>query len=176
LLSILMLGVMAAGAPLVAQTAGPGPRSVSVMGGTFAGAFAASDNTPMIQTRYRIGVTPLSAAEFDFGVARMDDGGCLVAVSDGTFDDCGTGSRVFYTAGITQGLYVPVGPLRPYALAGVGAVIASEYGIGGFGLVGGGLAVRVLERLAARAEVGRRFNGDGGATHFMAGFELEVSR
>lgn len=173
---LLAIGAIASAWPVSAQEAGPGPRSVSLMGGTFGGAFDPTANTPMLGTRYRIGVTRLSAAEFELGIGRIEQSECLIANSNGTFEACGDERKTLVTAGLTHGLYVPVGPLRPYALAGVGAGLATGYGVTAFALVGGGMAVRVVERISVRAEAGRRFNGDGGATHFMAGFELDVTR
>jgi opacity protein-like surface antigen len=172
---LLTLGAIASALPATAQQSAPGPRAVSLLAGTFQGAFDSTENTPMIGTRYRVGVTRLSAAELELGIGRSEDSGCLIAISDGSFDACSGDRTTLFTAGLTHGLYVPVGPLRPYALAGVGTVLASEYGIAGFAVIGGGLTLRVIQRLSARAEIGRRFNGNGGATQFMAGFEFDVT-
>ena len=78
----------------------------------------------MIGTRYRIGVTRRSAAEFELGIGRLEASGCLIAISDGSHDACGDDRTTLFSA---------------------------------------------------RAEIGRRFNGDGGATHFMAGFEFDMT-
>lgn len=173
--AVLILVLSSIAAPAIAQSAGPGRRSLSVLGGTFDSAFDPSANTAMVATRYRIGVSGLSATEFELGVGRARENGCLIAYSNDTSGGCSSDDQLLLLGGLTHGLYVPAGRLRPYAQIGVGAAVLTGYGMAGFATAGGGLAARLIGTLSGRAEVGRRFNPSGGTTYFLAGLELDVT-
>jgi hypothetical protein len=81
-----------------------------------------------------------------------------------------------FVGGLSWVVSVPAGALRPYAQAGIGGVLSSDFAAGAFGVAGAGMAVRAIGGFSARAEVGRRFNGSGGGTHVLVGIELDVTR
>jgi hypothetical protein len=81
-----------------------------------------------------------------------------------------------FVGGLSWVVSVPAGALRPYAQAGIGGVLSSDFAAGAFAVAGAGMAVRVIGGFSARTEVGRRFNGSGGGTHVLVGIELDVTR
>ena len=119
----------------------------------------------MVASRYRVRTARLGVVEAELGAGRVSDRDCLTAVSTGTFLDCDEDPYTMFVGGLNWVVSTPAGALRPYAHAGIGAAHSTDFGAAAFGVVGAGMAVRVFGGFSARAEVGRRLNGSGGAMH-----------
>ena len=163
-----LIGLLTQVWPLAAQT-NRVERAAAALGGVMVDEY--DNDYPTISARYWIHTAPFGAAEAELTAARLQ-GQCTTTLEVGAPTRC-EGHRGLFMGSLTYGPTFQVWRFRPYLQAGLSAGITTEGDVDGGGIGSLGLAILLKPGFAVRAEIGRRWFGDGdGMDHILGGIEI----